>query len=174
MTKAVTKAKAASFGLRELQTEGKPSEPAGIAKPDKNEGSRLAYMTHDDAAVAAAEINKRIGDLDGCTPLNYQILVAAYVRPDEITLRNGVKFILPQKTVTEDVWQGKVALVVAMGASACKDDQYRTFLGPQPVIGSWVLIAPTEGIKFQINDQQMRLVNDDKILMLLPGPRGVL
>lgn len=150
------------------------SEATALARKPNTEGSALAYLTHDSADEAAREILARVGDLKGWTPLNYQILIAAYVRPDEVTLRNGAKFILPQKTVAEDVWQGKLGLVLAMGASACMSDRYREFVGPQPVVGSWVLVAPTEGIKFQINDQQVRLINDDKILMLAPGPRGVL
>ena len=76
---------------------------------------------------------------DNLKPLWGQVLVAVYNRAgydgSEVKTKGGI--LLLQKTTEEDLWQGKVGLVLALGPYAFRDDKGEIIPG-SPKVGDWV------------------------------------
>lgn len=81
------------------------------------------------------------GNVDELELAPAKVLIAIYERP-EMTA-GGIH--LPGKTRGEDVYQGKVGLIIKMGPNCFEDDAIHTFGGFSPKIGDWVLFTAAEG-----------------------------
>jgi co-chaperonin GroES (HSP10) len=82
-----------------------------------------------------------------------KVMVALYIRPEK-TLGG---LILPDKSKDEDVFQGKVGLIVAMGPQAFVDDDNTKFHGVKYSVGDWVWFRASEGWAFQLHGVSCRL-----------------
>ena len=82
------------------------------------------------------------------------VLVATYVPPEKIG-----SIIMPDKTMAEARFQGKMGLVLKCGPLAFKDDSVARFGGVTIDVGDWVLYRPSDGIELFIKDHT-GLAND--------------
>jgi co-chaperonin GroES (HSP10) len=125
------------------------------------------------------EIIKKIGDLSDFEIAQEEVLVAIYMRPEKTA--GGI--ILTPKNLQEDRYQGKVGLVLKIGAS-CKFERTdaktgRTF-GIPIKLHDWVLMRPSDTWAFDLNSnpnlQELkdfvpcRLVYEDVIRARVPHP----
>lgn len=105
------------------------------------------------ARAANRDTRKTLLDMAG--PLtDYEIfhnlvLVATYVEP-EVTA-GGV--IIPQKTIDENRFQGKIGLVLKCGPMAFVDDGAVKFGKIDVKYGDWVMYRPSDGIELFIKDR---------------------
>lgn len=111
-----------------------------------------------------------LGDLDEIEVMYNAVLVAAYIRP-EVT-KGGI--IRPEDNVSEDVWQGKAGLVLKVGKSAFKDDDYNHFDGQKVAPGDWCAFFVGDTKLLNIKDVPCRLVEDSNIKLKLKNPLAVL
>ena len=98
--------------------------------------------------------------------LHSQVLCMTYVQPEKTS--GGI--ILIDKSRDEDRFQGKIALVVAMGPGAFKDDAVAKFHGQTVKIGDWVLVRPSDGMEMFYNGCSLRLFQDVDIRKRITDP----
>lgn len=119
-----------------------------------------------------------MGDLETVEVLNNDILVAIYERP-KVTA-GGIH--LTDSVRDEDKSQGKVGMVVKMGALACKDriaepDETAgdTAWGRphQFALGDWVVFRASDGWAVTVNKKLCRMVRDADIRMRAEQPDQV-
>jgi hypothetical protein len=93
------------------------------------------------------ELIEKFGNaLDGFEILNNEVLIATYMRPE--TTKGGI--ILTPKVLGEDVFQGKVGIVVKIGPSC-------DFPLVPIALHDWVMIKTSDGLALEI------LAGDEKI-----------
>jgi co-chaperonin GroES (HSP10) len=97
------------------------------------------------------------------------VLVATYIRPEKTS--GGI--IRPDTNVQEDVWQGKVGLVVKLGPNAFKDDSDFTFSGQEADVGEWCVYKVGDAWSLNIGGVPCRLVRDSNIRMKITDPNVV-
>lgn len=123
----------------------------------------LTKMVHDEDP--AELIRRTVGAHP--TPVGYQVLVGIYLRPEK--MKSGL--YVPQKTGDEDIWQGKVGMVLALGPRCYQPPK---FDAPYCKEGDWVVFKPNEaGVPFQCNQGWCRLLNDDQIRAVQDRPDGI-
>jgi co-chaperonin GroES (HSP10) len=71
------------------------------------------------------------------------VLVATYIEPDKTP--GGI--IKPDRTLAENRFQGKGALVLRLGPLAFKDDNIAKFGGVTLKEGDWVMVRPSDGLE---------------------------
>ena len=84
-----------------------------------------------------------VGDVSGIEIFHNLVLVATYVEP-EITPGGIIK---PDRSMEENRFQGKAALVMGLGPLAFKDDDRTKFGGMKVSIGDWVIARPSDGLE---------------------------
>ncbi len=89
---------------------------------------------HASAELAKKEILEAIGDISKIEIFGQQLLIIPYVRP-KVTA-SGIH--IPDTSAKEDVWQGKVGLIVKVGPTAFKEGQEGQYGGRFPEIGEWI------------------------------------
>lgn len=97
---------------------------------------------------------EEIGDLGPLELFHNQVLVAIYVRPE----KTAKGLYMTQQTRDEDKTQGKVGLVVKLGASAFESDEKWEF--PDIKIGDWVYFRASDGWAITVNQKLCRIVDD--------------
>lgn len=117
-----------------------------------------------------AEMIKKVGNLKEIEVMYNMVLVATYIRPSKT--KGGI--IRPDQNVEEDVWQGKVGLVLKCGPDAFKDDADMTFNGQKAEVGEWVVFKVGDAWQLLVGDWPCRLVRDSGIRMKLASPLAVL
>ncbi len=120
---------------------------------------------HDLTAKKSA-IAKKVGDLSGISVMFNMVLLAAYIRPS--VTKGGI--IRPGSNVEEDVWQGKVGMVMKHGPDAFRDDDEFQFRGQKAQLGEWVVFKVGDAWQLTINDWPCRLVRDSSIRMKTEDP----
>ncbi len=90
----------------------------------------------------AAYVRHRIGNDMPELMLNY-VLCAVYIANEnlaEVKTQSGVvvPILKAPDAIKEDVWQGKIKLVLACGPAVCVDDQSMSFYGKKIQPGDWV------------------------------------
>jgi co-chaperonin GroES (HSP10) len=98
--------------------------------------------------------------------LHSQVLCMTYVQPEKTS--GGI--ILIDKSRDEDRFQGKIALVIAMGPGAFKDDAVAKFHGKKLKVHDWVLVRPSDGMEMFYNGCSLRLFQDVDIRMRIDDP----
>lgn len=100
--------------------------------------------------IAAGEDPKEallnaLGDISGLEIFHNQVLVATYIGPEKTS--GGI--ILPDKSLAENRFQGKVGLVLKLGPLAFKDDEVNgAFFGGKSLeVGDWVFFRPADGME---------------------------
>ena len=122
-------------------------------------------MKISDLQAAALEKAKHIvdhlGDVELPVPTGWHILVLQYVRPQ--TSKGGILFA--DQTKREDVYQGRVGLVLAMGPDAYRGDKFAS--GPWCKPGDWIMWPAVEAAARRFNYGEgttLALVTDDSVL----------
>lgn len=108
---------------------------------------------------------KAIGEFD-FKPFHNQVLCAGYIQPS----RTAGGIILTDRTREEDIYQGSIGLVIAVGPGAFKDDKIAQFHGIELKLHEWVLYRPSDGLGMYINGVPCRLFQDTHILGRLTNP----
>lgn len=101
-------------------------------------------------------------------PTGYRILILPRGR-DPVT-EAGIH--LAKETIERDSLASVVGYVVAIGPDAYKDVN-KFPEGPWCKEGDWILFGRYAGARFNIEGGEMRLLNDDEILAVLPDPEAV-
>lgn len=133
--------------------------------------TRALEMVHD-ADPREAIFDKIGANADGCELYGRQILTGIYIRSGKT--KGGV--FLTDDTTQEDIYQGKVQLILAVGPEAFTDRyEYGKLVQhwdddkkPQP--GDWVLIRVGDSFPFTLGDQPCRLIEDKLIKMRIKRP----
>lgn len=111
----------------------------------------------------------KVGDIEGWDLFHSDILIAIYQRPKKTA--GGI--LLTDDTVHEEVFQGKVGLVLKKGPAAFKDDSKVQFYGKDVQIGDWVVFHPSDGRLLAINDAPCRIMQDVHIRGTIPEPDAI-
>ena len=101
-------------------------------------------------------------------PTGYRVLILPRGR-DPVT-KGGIQ--LAKETIDRDSIASVVGYVVAVGPDAYKD-QKKFPDGPWCKEGDWILFGRYAGARFGIEGGEMRLLNDDEILAVLPDSEVV-
>lgn len=123
--------------------------------------SQLHSWKHDDYAEAARDIWMALGDISKEEIFGRQVLCAVYVRPNEKTTKRAdgtvFKVHFTTKAQEEDIWQGKVMLVLKLGPGAFKGEvDYLTDMfgtsDPEklPKVGDWLFAQPSAGVPMSV------------------------
>ena len=91
----------------------------------------------------------QLPDISDLEIFHNQVMVATYIRPE----RTAGGIFIPDKTLAEDRFQGKVGLVVKLGPLAFKDDAVAKFGGKELKEGDWVFFRPADGMEFFSKDK---------------------
>jgi hypothetical protein len=75
------------------------------------------------------------------------VLVATYIPGEKIG-----SIIVPDRTLSENRFQGKMGLVLKCGPLAFKDDSMAKFGGMTVEPGDWILFRPSDGLELFIKD----------------------
>jgi co-chaperonin GroES (HSP10) len=102
--------------------------------------------------------------------LGARVLVAVYVRPKQSA--GGI--YLPDKTVDEDKYQGKVGLVLALGPIAFEDDTTHRFGTIKPEVGDWIVFSVGDTFGLEIGKRRCRSVEDVDVHMIIDRPDIIL
>lgn len=116
----------------------------------------------------AKDLAAAVGDLSGHELFFNQILVATYIRPEKTA--GGI--YRPQNNVEEDIYQGKVGLVLKKGPSAFNNDEI-DYQGQNVEPGEWIVFRVGDGWSCTINGVACRVVADTSIRMKIKNPEGV-
>jgi hypothetical protein len=121
-------------------------------------------MAHDVDPKQA--ILDKIGDISGVRLFFRNILIGVYVRP-KVTA-SGIH--LSDNTVQEDVYQGKVGVVLKMGPGVLKDGDGDADTDNILKVGDWVVVRPSDYVSLEINKTPCRMGIDSAIRMVIPHP----
>ena len=133
-----------------------------------------ALMSHD--VDPKQDILDRVGDISGVEVFGSDVLVALYIRPEKT--RGGI--ILADSTREEDRWQGKVGLILKMGATAFCDDNGEKFRDIS--VGDYVVFRPSDGFPVQFNSPKAlsskdavpcRVVTDIHLRLRVSSPDAI-
>jgi hypothetical protein len=127
------------------------------------------------------QIIERAGDLSAFEIANNEVLLAIYERPE--TSLGGI--IIPASNLKEDLYQGKVHLVLKIGA-ACRfqrTDSTGVSYGLDIHLHDWVYLKPSDAWAFDLNPKpespmrenliHCRLAFDDQVRGRIPHPAMV-
>lgn len=109
---------------------------------------------------------KSLGKLDGFEVLGSNVLVAGYIQPRKTA--GGI--IVPEGSVHEDRWQGKVGLILKMGEAAFKFDGAYEYRGRTPKVGEYVMYHTVDSRELGIHGVSCRLIDSSLIRMVAPDP----
>lgn len=108
--------------------------------------------------------------IDGFLPLSSQVLVAIYVRPNKT--KSGIH--LSDRTVEEDLYQGKVGLILKMGDLAFVDDANHKFGENRPKVGDWIVYRIGDTFPFVLGNRYCRFVEDVSVKAIISRPDIIL
>lgn len=117
-----------------------------------------------------AEILDALGSLDDISVMYNMALLGTYIRPERT--RGGI--IRPDENIHEDLYQGKVGLVLKLGPMAFQDDDVTKFYGQKAEPGEWVVYRVGDAWSLTVRGIACRLVADSQIKMKLSDPEAVL
>ena len=92
-----------------------------------------------------ALIQDKVGDLKNVEIFGNDVLIAIYKRPEKT--KSGI--ILSEKYRDEDIYQGKVGLILKIGPVAFVDELGCTFRDIR--VGDWVVFRPSDGWQVTLN-----------------------
>ena len=112
-----------------------------------------------------------VGDLSGLTITGDMVLMATYIRPTKTS--GGI--IRPDINVQEDVWQGKVGLVLKWGNTAYQDTPDYIFHEKDKVYPEeWGIYKVGDAWSMNVRGVPCRLVRDINIRAKVDDPLIVL
>lgn len=108
------------------------------------------------------DVLKTLGDLSGLEVAHNRVMIATYIRPEKTV--GGI--IRPESNVDEDIFQGKIGLVVKKGPLAFLDDGATRFHGQNVEIGEYILYRPSDAFDLTVRGVHCRLVPDASIKVM--------
>jgi len=118
------------------------------------------------------EILDKLGDLSGFEIASNEVLLAIFRRPDKTP--GGIA--LTDNTLKEDVYQGKVGLVVKIGEACSFDitDQYSDTIFKLDVkLHDWVVVRPSDTWPLDVSANSSALTRTDFVTCRLVRPRNI-
>ncbi len=112
---------------------------------------------------------KALGALSAFKVLGAPVLGATYVQPRKTA--GGI--IIPEKTVDEDRWQGKLNLVLKLGESAFKFDGAYPYEGTVPAVGDYVVAHTSDTREIGIRGVSCRTIPCSLIRLIVPDPDAI-
>jgi co-chaperonin GroES (HSP10) len=109
--------------------------------------------------------------LQGVVPLTLgaKVCLATYIRPE----KTGGGIIRPDTNVREDIYQGKLGLVIALGPIAFKDGKDADFGGVVPKLHDWVVFSSQHGSAFSLMGVHCRFMDDVLVQAIVDNPDSV-
>ena len=163
--------------IRKDDTPKHVAIPAELTSRDVTRRASLAHMLHQEDP--RKEHMRRLGENIPKVLMN-RIMVMTYTRPNKTA---GGIWVAPE-VEQEDIWQGKVGLVVAMGPISFVDDDKTKFGDVKPKVGDWVTYRMTDGSKRQIRGRateenptglwDVRILQDVDIITIENHPDDVI
>lgn len=119
------------------------------------------------AAEVGSELEDRVP-----RPTGYHILIAT-AKMEKVT-KGGVH--VPDDLLARENFAAIVGCVLAVGPDAYRGvdakGEPKFPGGPWCKTGDWVMFRSYSGTRFKVDDQELRLVNDDTIEAVITDPRG--
>ena len=110
-----------------------------------------------------------VGTVDNLDLLFNQVLIGIYKRPNQT--ESGL--FLTDKTLEEDIYQGKVGLVLKKGPTAFKDEGELQFYGQDVEVGQWVVFKASDGWELALNKRECRVLRDVDIKAIVATPDAI-
>lgn len=118
------------------------------------------------AGDPAKELMKKVGDLSAITIFGPKVLVALYLRPN--TTAGGI--ILTDKAQDEDIYQGKIGLVLKKGPTAFTDSGW---FDETVNVGDWVWFRASNGTAMKFNEVDCRYMEDIRVEGKIADPDAI-
>lgn len=116
-----------------------------------------------------AAIIKAVGDLNDTEVIGDMVLVGIYIRPEKT--KGGIW--LTDNAKQEDVFQGKVGLVLKWGPDAFVNPETGERVEQTVDVGEWCVFKVGDGWQFSLYDTPCRLVRDSSIKLKIKDPTSV-
>ncbi len=135
-------------------------------------------IPHRAIGVVASAVDKKraiinqVGDLSGVDVMFNMVLVAQYVRSNMAGKLGLIH--RTDESLAEDVWQGKVGLVLKLGPNAFVDDNEASFYDQRVEPGDWCVFKVGDAWQLTIGDWPCRLVRDSSIKLKVKDPSIIL
>lgn len=110
-----------------------------------------------------------VGDLNGFRLLRDDVLLGIYIRPEKTA--GGI--LRPDSNVQEDMWQGKVGLVLKLGPTAFRNAETGELYDERIDVGSWAGFWPSDAKAVQVNGYPCRIIKDVRIGYAVNDPEIV-
>lgn len=114
-------------------------------------------------------ILEALGDISSVEVFNNQLLIAIYIKPKMTA--GGI--LVPESTRDEDIWQGKVGLVIKKGPTAFVEEEEKWFKGVKVDVHDWIYARSSEGWSLKVHDVHCRLVDDVNVRGKISHPDEV-
>ena len=128
----------------------------------------MHHMNHDSDPAEA--VKKAVGDISQLEITGVQVLVGTYIRPEKTS--GGI--LLTNKIREEDLYQGKVGLVLKVAAGAFVDGPDAKFNGFTVKPGDWIFYRVADGFSLSLNSHHCRIVEDVHVRGRVPHPDMVM
>ena len=95
------------------------------------------------------------------------VLVAVYKRP----LKTQKGLILTENYRDEDIYQGKIGLILKMGSYPFDEEDKKFFGDKRPEVGDWVMFRVSDGMSLVLGNREghCRLFSDRRTLKMFLG-----
>jgi co-chaperonin GroES (HSP10) len=111
-----------------------------------------------------------VGDLSGFDVIGDRVLVGIFMRPEKT--KGGI--FRPDANKEEDVWQGKVGLVLKWGPDAFKNPETGEVYDQAVNVGEWGVFFVGDGRPMQVNEMPCRVIKDTSFVAKIQDPMSVL
>lgn len=111
-----------------------------------------------------------VGDLSGIEVIGDRVLMGTFIRPEKT--KGGI--FLTDSTKEEDIWQGKVGLVLKWGPDAFINPETGESYAQSVKVGEWAVYYGGDAKPVQVNNFPCRLIRDSLILMKVTDPMAIL
>jgi hypothetical protein len=101
----------------------------------------LRQIAEESGSDPRGAVLRAVGDISHLQVAAQQVVVAGFIRPERT--RGGI--YRPDKSLAEDRFQGKVGLVLKVGALAFVDDGVSKFGGFKVEPGEWAVFRTSDG-----------------------------
>ena len=127
----------------------------------------LTYVLGEDPKKVV--LDKVSADVEKIDVYGSRVLIATAPTPDRS--KGGIMFA--DKTKDEGRFQGKVGLILKMGASAFKYNGQYEWEGGKPKVGDWVFYRNADTQECGISEASCRIIYDDLIIGKVSDPEVI-
>jgi hypothetical protein len=107
-------------------------------------------------------------NVDSVSVVGPNILMAIYIRSKKT--KGGI--LLADSTINEDIYQGKVGLILKMGPQPYSKEEHEWFGDIKPQIGDWVVYRSSDSFPLNLfeRDGHCRIMDRANIKLIVPEP----